>query len=114
MRLYELPYYMAKCLILTILIETLFAFILGYRKKDFLNVILVNIVTNPIVSTVPVYFNVKYGLFERNISLYTLEILTLLIEGFVYKKYMTNKKINPFILSLLLNFSSYFIGILIH
>ena len=114
MRLSELPYYMAKCLILTILIETLFAFILGYRKKDLLNVILVNIITNPIVVTIPVYFNVKYGLFERNVSLYTLEVLTLLTEGFIYKKYMTNKKINPFVLSLLLNFSSYFIGILIH
>ena len=114
MKLSELPYYMGKCLILTILIEGLIAFILGYRKKDLLNVILVNIVTNPIVVTIPVYFNVKYGVFERNISLIILELLTLFIEGFIYFKCLKRKKINPFLLSLILNFSSYFIGIFIN
>ena len=114
MRLYELPYYMVKCLILTILIETVIAFILGYRKKDLLNVILVNIVTNPIVTTIPVYFNVKYGVFERNIALLVLEITTLFTEGFIYLKCIERKKINPFILSLLLNLSSYGLGLIIN
>ena len=114
MRLYELPYYMVKCLILTILIETVIAFILGYRKKDLLNVILVNIVTNPIVTTIPVYFNVKYGVFERNIALLVLEITTLFIEGFIYFKCLERRKINPFILSLLLNLASYGLGLIIN
>ena len=114
MRLSELPYYMAKCLILTILIETFFAFLLGYRKKDLLNIILVNIVTNPIVVTIPVYFNVKYGVFERNISLAILELTTLLTEGFIYFKCLERKKINPFLLSLLLNLASYLIGVFIN
>ena len=114
MRLYELPYYMVKCLLLTILIETLIAFILGYRKKDLLNVILVNIVTNPIVVTIPVYFNVKYGLLERNISLAILEVTTLFTEGFIYNKYLNRRKINPFVLSLLLNLASYLLGVFIN
>ena len=114
MRLNELPYYMVKCLLLTILIEVLVAFILGYRKKDLLNVILVNIITNPIVVTIPVYFNVKYGLFERNVSLAILEVTTLFTEGFIYKKSLNNKKINPFVLSLLLNLASYFLGVIIN
>ena len=114
MRLSELPYYMVKCLILTILIETLVAFILGYRKKDLLNIILVNIITNPIVVTIPVYFNIKYGINERNISLIILEIITLFTEGFIYKKYLNNKRINPFILSLLLNLASYCLGLFIN
>ena len=105
---------MAKCLILTILIETLVAFILGYRKKDLLNVILVNILTNPIVVTVPVYFNVKYGINERNICLLVLELLTLFIEGFIYKKYMNKRNINLYLLSLILNSSSYVLGIFIN
>lgn len=114
MRLYELPYYMVKCLILTILIETVIAFILGYRKKDLLNVILVNIVTNPIVTTIPVYFNIKYGVFERNIALLVLEITTLFTEGFIYFKCLERRKINPFILSLLLNLASYGLGLIIN
>ena len=114
MRLSELPYYMAKCLILTILIETIFAFILGYRKKDLLNIVLVNIVTNPIVVTIPVYFNVKYGVFERNVSLAILEVTTLFTEGFIYFKCLERRIINPFLLSLLLNLASYLIGIFIN
>ena len=111
MRLSELPYYMGKCLILTILVEVLVAFILGYRKKDLLNVILVNIITNPIVTTIPVYFNVEYGLQERNISLLILELLTLFTEGFIYKKYMDKRNINLYLLSLILNGSSYLLGL---
>ena len=110
MNLNDLPYIMARCLILTIIIEVGIAIILGYRKKDLINVLLVNIMTNPIVVTIPLYFNVKYGLLERNITLLTLEILAVLSEGFVYKKYLLNKKMNPYLLSLILNVSSYLIG----
>ena len=114
MTINEIPYYMARALICTILIETIVAFIIGYRKKDLINVILVNIMTNPIVFIVPVYFNVKYGIIERNVVLLILEILALLSEGFVYKKYLSNKKINPYVLSLILNLSSYLIGEIIN
>ncbi len=114
MRLSELPYYMVKCLLLTILIETFIAFLLGYRKKDLLNIVLVNIVTNPIVVTIPVYFNVKHGVFERNISLAILEITTLFTEGFIYFKCLERRKINPFLLSLLLNLASYLLGVFIN
>ena len=83
-------------------------------KKDILNILLVNIVTNPLVVSVPVLFNVVYGLFERNICLLILEILAVLLEGIVYKKYLNFKKINPFILSILLNLSSYLVGEIIN
>ena len=114
MRITDLPYIMIKCLILTIVIEVLIAFIIGYRKKDLLNILLVNVLTNPIVSSVPVYFNVKYGILGRNICLLVLELIVLFIEGFIYKKYLSNKKINSYILSLILNFSSYFVGVIIN
>lgn len=114
MRLVDLPYVMARCLILTVLIETLIAFILGYRKKDLINVILVNVMTNPIVVMIPVYFNVKYGIVERNIALGILEIVTLFVEGFIYYKFLERRKINPFLLSLILNFSSYIAGVIIN
>ncbi len=110
MRLVDLPYVMIQCLLITLIIECSVAFILKYRKKDLLNVLLVNILTNPIVTTIPVYFNVKYGVTSRNICLIVLELLVLIFEGFIYNKHITNRKINPYLLSLILNASSYLIG----
>lgn len=111
MILNNLPFIMLKCLILTIVIEFIVASILKVKdKKDLLNVVLVNCLTNPIVVSFPVYFNIKYGIFERRVCLIILEILTLIVEGIIYKKYLKFKKINPYILSLILNSSSYIIG----
>ncbi len=114
MKISDLPYIALRCLILTIIVECLIAFILGYRKKDLLNILLANAITNPIVSTIPVYVNVKYGLLYRNICLLVLELLVLIVEGYIYKKYLKNRKINPYILSLILNISSYLIGMIIN
>lgn len=107
----DIPKIMFICLVSTIIIETLFAFIFMVRnKKDFLNITLVNIMTNPIVVIIPTYIGLKYGLTYRNIALIILEILTVLVEGFVYHKYLEYKKINPYLLSFLLNLLSYLIG----
>ena len=111
MNLSNLPYIMIKCLLCTIIIEVFMAFILKVRdKKDFLNIILVNIITNPIVVTVPVLIAIKYSYRTSIISLIVLEILTVFIEGLIYLKVLKYRKINPFLLSLILNVSSYFIG----
>ena len=111
----NLPYIMIRCLFLTIVIELTMAILLKVKdKKDLINIVLVNVITNPIVVTIPVYFNLKYGVLERNIVLYLLEILTVITEGAIYKKVLNYKKINPFILSLILNFSSYAIGEIIN
>ena len=90
---------MLRALLFTIIIEVTIAFFLGYRKKDLLNVMLVNIMTNPIVTSIPVYFNIR---------------LAFLSEGYVYSKYLDNKKMNFYKLSAILNMSSYLIGILIN
>ena len=67
----ELPKLMLRSLICTIIIELLVSIILGIRnKKDILNVILVNIITNPLVAVIPVYFNFFYTLNNfRNINI---------------------------------------------
>lgn len=109
----DLPIIMIKCLLITIIIEVLISILLGLRKKDILNVILVNIVTNPLVVSIPVLINIEYGLFERHISLVILEVFALLFEFIIYKKYLNNK-FKPFLLSLILNFSSYFVGEIIN
>jgi hypothetical protein len=111
----DLPIIMVQCVLITEAVEIIVALIIGIRqKKDLLNVFLVNIMTNPIVVSLPVYLNVRYGLMERNISLVILEILTVLLEGFVYYKYFKFKKVNGFIISIILNISSFLIGEIIN
>ncbi len=107
----ELPYYMGRALFLTIIIEGFVALLLGVRdKKDFLNVALVNLLTNPLVVSISVFFNLRYGLEGRRYALIVLEIWAFFMEGFVYHKCLKYKKINPYLFSILLNMSSYLIG----
>ena len=115
MSINDLPIIMARCLILTIIIEVIGGIILGIRnKKEILNVILVNVVTNPIVVSFPILIYLLFGYNYEMLSLYILEIVTLFVEGFIYKKVLIYKKTNPFLISLILNLSSYLIGELIN
>lgn len=110
MNINELPLIMLICLSSTIVIELIMSLLLGIRnKKDILNVILVNIMTNPLVVSILMYITYN-RLFNTTISIIILEILVILTEEFVYKKVLTFDKINPYVLSLILNISSYFIG----
>ena len=111
MYLNDLPMIMIRALLLTIIIECVFAFIFGLRnKRNFLIVMLVNIMTNPIVVSVPVLVLVKLGRKYVFPSLMILEVLAVLSEGFVYKKTLDFKKINPYLFSFILNVISYIIG----
>ena len=110
MNINELPLIMLICLSSTIVIELIMSLLLGIRnKKDILNVILVNIMTNPLIVSIIMYITYN-RIFNTTISIIILEILVVLIEGFTYKKVLTFDKINPYVLSLILNISSYFIG----
>ena len=109
------PLILIRCLLCTIVIELLIALILSViDKKDLIYVILVNILTNPIVVLLPIFIYYKFGYMAKSITLYLLEILTVFIEGLIYLKTLKYKKLNPFILSLLLNLSSYLIGEIIN
>lgn len=111
MRVYNLPLIMLRCLSLTALVETIFAIIFGVRKKkDILNIVLANIITNPPIVSITFACNIFFGLQIRNIILIILEIMVVFIEGVIYFKYLDYKKINPFILALLLNLLSYGFG----
>lgn len=110
MNINELPLIMLICLSSTIVIELIMSLLLGIRnKKDILNVILVNIMTNPLIVSILMYITYN-RLFNTTISIIILEILVILTEGFTYKKVLTFDKINPYVLSLILNITSYFIG----
>lgn len=109
-----MPIVLVRCLLITIVVECGIAFILGYRKRDLLNVLLVNILTNPLLNSLVIYVNVYYGLKYRNIVLYILEVIVLIVEGMIYQKYLEKRKINGYLLSLILNVSSYVIGLIIN
>ncbi len=102
------------CLISTIIVELLISLLLGIRnKRDILNIVLANCLTNPLVVSITNIVNVYIGYNESYIVLYILELLVVIVEGLLYKKYLIYKKINPFIISLILNLCSYLFGLLI-
>jgi hypothetical protein len=106
---------MIICLLSTIIIECIIAFFLKVRtKKDFINIILVNILTNPLLVSTTLTIRYLIGFKAEKIATIILEILAFIIEGLVYKKVLEYKKIKGITLSLILNISSYTIGILIN
>lgn len=115
MRVNDLPIIMIRCLLCTIIIEIIVAIILNIKdRKDLINVILVNVLTNPLVVSLPIFILYKYNKIYSNVLFIILELLTLVIEGVIYKNYFNFKKINPFLISLILNGSSYFVGEIIN
>lgn len=110
----DLPKVMIISLICTVVIEISIAFFLKYRKRDLLNILLVNILTNPLLNSVVVAINYFYGLKARNVSLYIFEVLVVIVEGYIYQKFLERRKINGYLLSLLLNIASYGLGLLIN
>lgn len=96
-------------LLLTILVESIIAAICGVRGKyNYITLALINIITNPVV----VYCVNIARIFKLNemLLLIILEILVVIVEGYLYKKYLNFKKINPYILALIINFTSWTIG----
>lgn len=110
-----LPYYMLQSLACTLVIEIVFALILGVRKKgDVLTVALVNFMTNPLVVSLGFLSGFFFGTKVRIICMIFLELFAFTSEAVVYKYALRCKKLNPFLLSLLLNAASYLIGLLIN
>ena len=111
----ELLLTMARCLVLTIIIEVIVGLVLGIKNKnDIIKIVIVNVITNPIVVFVPIVIYYYLGHNFYVISLLTLEVITVLFEGYIYKVKFDYKRLNPFYISLLLNLSSYFVGELIN
>ena len=115
MILNDIPFIMIRCLLLTILIELTLALILGIRdKKDIINVILVNVITNPVVVMSQILLYLRFGYKIEMIGIIVLEILVVPVEGLIYNKVLNYRKINPFLLSLILNGTSFLIGEIIN
>jgi hypothetical protein len=110
----ELPYILIKSLLITEFLEILIAVILGIRnKEDILNIFLVNVITNPPLVSIMIYLNLRFFYNDNTIYLILLEVIAFIIEGTIYIKVLRNKRINGFILSLILNCASFILGNLI-
>ena len=100
-------------LVLTWLIELPILYLLGIRtRRDILTGIYANMLTNP-----PVVFiaNLLF-IFAPNLAwppIGVMEMLVVLVEGFVFYRCLQFKKINPWTLALLANVISFETGFVI-
>ena len=102
-------------LFLTIIIELTVSFIIGIRNKDDIKVvILVNICTNPIVVYIANCLMLFTNDFIYNIGVAILEMLVVMVEFVLYKKYLKFDKVSPFAISLINNVISFSIGVVIN
>ena len=98
------------CLLLTVLLEEATALILGVRKRFDLTVILfTNTLTNPIAVFGGMVVATFTGI-PSPVYIIIAELAVWLTEGLIYKKLLYFEKFHPFIVSLILNGVSFFIG----
>lgn len=104
----------AICLAATITIELLFALAFGVRKKNLGIVVLAQIITNPLVVLISNFTLYSSGFSAYYVSMAILEVIAFIAEGLIYtsffEKNINRNKMNPFLLSLLLNLFSFLIG----
>ena len=104
-------------LFLTIVLEIGFFILAGRRftskrdKKDYLLVVLVNVLTNPVVVLI-FWLTTEYTDWNTVMILMPLELFAVLAEGFYYKKYGSSFR-RPYLFSTAANMFSFGIGVLI-
>ena len=95
-------------LILTIFIELLISILIGIRKRnDIISIIAVNTLTNPIVVFISnVLKSFKIALIYWEI-IAIIELIIVFIEGKIYEKVLSFKKLSGFKLSFINNLISF-------
>ena len=105
-----------KPLLMTILIETIVAYLLKIKDKDeLLNIALINIITNSILTLIIQAYVYYLGFDHINILKYIiipiLEIVIVYVESILFKKYLKEDR-NYLKISFILNMSSFVGGML--
>lgn len=110
MTLEQLPLIMLRALVLTVVIEVSVAWLAKVRnRRDLIVVALVNVLTNPLVVSIGAAIALFIGYSYFLPIMIILEITALLVEASIYKKTLISQ-VNPFLLSLMCNGTSYIIG----
>ena len=99
-------------LTIVLICETIIAFCFGARK-NIITVVLTNILTNPPVVLCALCLAMFLNDFERP-GVYFFEFTVVWLEGFIYSKYETFSNRNPYLISLILNLTSFSAGELIN
>lgn len=106
----DMLYVIAVCLGLTVVIECALSFILGYRKTDLLYILLVNAITNPLLNSSAYLVEALHGEDAKGTYVMIAEFVVVVIEGLIYLFVLDRRKINPMILSFILNLVSCVLG----
>ncbi len=105
---------MLTALACTLVLETGAAAALGVRSGgDFLIVVLANLLTNPVVSVLPSFAAYRFGTGLLIPVTVLAELGAVLAEWLVYRRFLSFRRVPPFLLSLILNAVSYFTGVLV-
>ena len=100
-------------LVLTILIEEFTVFLLGFKEKDlYLNIIIMNIITNPTLNCVlknTIYYFEDYSFYY----IIFLEILVVLFEWIFLKIRLKSEKLPFFQIAFITNATSFLVGLII-
>ena len=101
---------MLTALVLTVVIEAALAFLFGVRTRYGQGIVLlVNVITNPLLNAVLTVVSFYLSPAAYYWFLVPLEMLVVFTEGRIYKS-MLQIKMNPYLLSFLLNLGSWLIG----
>ena len=101
-----------KSFILTLIIEYIIIKLIFIKEKVHIPVLLVNMLTNPLVVYI---YNIMsiYSLYYKDIVLLFLELLVVIVEGYVYKYLLEITWKKALIISFISNIVAYLVGILI-
>jgi len=100
---------LAFSLAATVVLESGVFFLMGKRnRKDFLLVIMVNVLTNPAVVLL-YWLTVLYTPVNTVFATAVLELAAFAVEGYYYKKYGQEFR-HPYLFSLAANLFSFIIG----
>lgn len=107
---HRIAFGMLTALALTVVIEGVLAFVLGVRTKyGQLVVLLTNVITNPLLNAVMTVVSFYISPTVYYWFLVPLEFLVVFVEGRIYKNTLS-VKMNPYLLSSLLNAGSCLLG----
>ena len=92
-------------LFLTLIIEISLAAIAKIKdEKNLTTVLWVNVLTNPVVVfTANMISMIFDNYFITRAVIYFLEIMVVIVEGYLFKKYLKDAKMNPYLFALYLN-----------
>lgn len=107
-------YSLCISLIVTNMVEVAIAVLCKVRDEDNISKLIgINCLTNPVVVFIT---NMCISLNNNVLTVIVvlvLELIVLFVEGYLFKKFLKNIKINPYVLSLCLNSTSFIFGLLL-